>query len=90
MSAPGFPFFKGLNLASISLPKNRIFHCGYGHPGVPLLLGGLLKPFEVFWWLLGSLGGGGLVRTFGVSGGFIHLKVREPINEFFANESFNR
>ena len=30
--------------------------CGYGHPGVPLLLGGLLKSFEAFWWLLGSLG----------------------------------
>ena len=56
MSAPGFPFFNGLNLASISLPKNRICHCGYVHPGVPLLLGGLLKPFEAFWWLLGSLG----------------------------------
>ena len=43
------------------MPKNhrfqyqqtRIFHCEYGHPGVTLLLGGLLKPFEAFWWLFG-------------------------------------
>ena len=43
--------------ARTNLAKHRIFHCGYGHPGVPLLLGGLLKlmkPFGGSWRLLGG------------------------------------
>ena len=53
---------KGCPKPSISVQKNRIFHCGYGH----LLLVGLLKSFEAFLVVLGV--SRGPVRTFGVSG----------------------
>ena len=50
---------KGCPKPSISVPKKRIFHCGAGILGFPLLLGGLLKPLKPFggsWGLSGLAG----------------------------------